>query len=128
MASSARLVVRLARVALVGIALAGAAACETVELTAPTGSTITLYATPATVAAGGSSEILASVARTGGTPVQNGTSVVFTTTLGSLQPTQAETRDGRATVRFLAGSATGVARIAAFSGGTTATAIEVTVQ
>ena len=119
---------RLVGPAVIGLALAGAGACETVELTAPTGSTITLYASPATVAPGGSSEILASVVRSGGTPVQDGTSVVFTTSLGSLEPTQAETQDGRATVRFLAGSATGTARIAAFSGGITATEIEITVQ
>ena len=59
--------------------------------------------------------------------MQNGTQVNFTTTLGSIQPAEARTSGGRATVRLNAGTASGVAQIRAFSGGAQAEALEVQV-
>ena len=52
-----------------------------------------------------------------GTPVQNGTVVSFTTTLGQIQPTEARTQNGQVRVKFIAGSQSGTATITAFSGG-----------
>ena len=101
--------------------------CDTAPLTAPTDSAVTLFANQTVVALNGSVEITANVTEPGGVPVQNGTQVNFTTTLGSLQPAEARTSGGRATVRLNAGTASGVAQIRAFSGGAQAEALEVQV-
>ena len=71
--------------ALVAVALA-ATACDKVPLTAPSESTITLFATATSVSATGSTDIVATVIEQAGTAVQNGTVVSFTTTLGRIEP------------------------------------------
>jgi hypothetical protein len=55
-----------------------------------------------------------------GTPVQNGTVVTFTTTLGRIEPSEARTTNGQVRVKFIAGPQSGTATITAFSGGTSA--------
>jgi hypothetical protein len=87
-------------------------------LSAPTESTITLYASSTTVGLNGSVDITATVIESAGTPVQNGTVVTFTTTLGTIEPIEARTNNGKATVKLLAGTRSGTAEIRAFSGGT----------
>jgi hypothetical protein len=52
-----------------------------------------------------------------GTPVQNGTVITFTTTLGRIEPREARTRNGQAEVTFFADGQSGTATITAFSGG-----------
>jgi hypothetical protein len=52
-----------------------------------------------------------------GTTVQNGTLVSFTTTLGTVDPLNARTTNGQATVKLIANGLSGVATITAFSGG-----------
>lgn len=102
-------------------------ACDKAPLTAPTDSAVTLFASNTVVALNGSVDITASVTEPGGVPVQNGTQVVFTTTLGSIDPAEARTSSGRATVRLNAGTSSGLAVIRAFSGGAQAEALEVQV-
>jgi hypothetical protein len=58
------------------------------------------------------------VIESAGTPVQNGTVVNFTTTLGSVDPPEAKTLNGVATAVFNAGTISGTSQIHAFSGGT----------
>lgn len=103
------------------------AACDRAPLTAPTDSQVVLFASSTVVALNGSVEITANVLEPGGIPVQNGTQVNFVTTLGSLQPAEARTQGGRATVRLNAGATSGVARISAFTGGASAEGLEVRV-
>jgi len=91
--------------------------CDKMPLTAPSNTTITLYAARLTVGLGGSVEITATVIESAGTPVQNGTVVTFTATLGSITPLDARTSDGKVTVLFNAGSQSGTAEIRALSGG-----------
>jgi hypothetical protein len=86
-------------------------------LSAPTESTITLYANSTTLGLNASIEIIATVIESGGTPVQNGTVVNFTTTLGTIEPNEARTNNGKATVRLVAGTRSGTAEVRAFSGG-----------
>ncbi len=93
------------------------AACDKVPLTAPTESTIQLFAAAAAVSSSGSTDIVATVTEQGGTPVQNGTVVSFTTTLGRIEPSEARTSNGKVTVKFTADGRSGTARITAFSGG-----------
>jgi hypothetical protein len=112
----------LSRRALVALGLAVAvasAACDKVPLTAPTGSTVTLFSNTTLVPVNGAADITATVIEAGGTLVQNGTLVTFTTTIGQIDPGEARTRDGKVTVRLLAGTRSGRAVVRAFSGGTT---------
>jgi len=52
-----------------------------------------------------------------GTPVQNGTLITFTTTLGRVEPSEARTTNGQVRVRLIAGTQSGIATVTAFSGG-----------
>lgn len=104
---------------LVAAVLAGAAlvaGCDKVPLFAPTQSTISLNAASLVLPVNGSTDITATVLEQPGTAVQNGTQVTFTTTLGRIDPPQAQTVDGVARAKFYAGSQSGVATINATSG------------
>jgi adhesin/invasin len=90
-----------------------------VPLLAPTGSTITVSAGARAVAPGGTTEVSAFVVEASGTPVHNGTFVRFSATLGRVEPAEVETRGGVATAMFVAGTASGTARVTATSGGGT---------
>jgi adhesin/invasin len=97
--------------------LAVLAACDKVPLTAPTESTITLYANGTSVPLNGGVDVVATVIEQAGTPVQNGTVVTFTTTLGRFEPAEARTNNGKATVRLMADGRSGTATVFASSGG-----------
>lgn len=121
--------------------LSFALACDKVPLLAPTGSVISLFATSNTVPLNSDIEIVANVIENGvtsggtttpgtpgtttttttsagaGTPVQNGTLVSFTTTIGRIEPSEARTNNGTVRVRFMSGGQSGTATITAFSGG-----------
>ncbi|MBK5296018.1 MAG: PKD domain-containing protein [Vicinamibacteria bacterium] len=114
---------RAALTPLVAVALL-ATACDKVPLTAPTESTITLFATATSVSPSGSTDIVANVIEQAGTPVQNGTVVSFTTTLGRIEPAEARTQNGKVTVKLTADGRSGVAQITAFSGGATSEKLE----
>jgi PKD repeat protein/plastocyanin len=94
----------------------GAFACDKVPLLAPSASTITLSSNITTVQANGVAEIRAMVLESSGTPVQNGTTVTFTTTLGAVAPVDARTVNGVATTQFIGNGQSGEAIIRATSG------------
>jgi hypothetical protein len=97
-----------------------AAGCEKVPLLAPSGSSITLTSAINALPVNGSTEIIAQVIEPAGTPPHSGTHVLFTTTLGRVEPQEVETdRNGRAIARFIAGNVNGNATITASSGGVT---------
>lgn len=119
---------RLSWFLVVFVLAASLAGCDKVALTAPTESTISLFASSTIVPLNGTSEITATVIEQAGTPVQNGTLVTFTTTLGNIDPREARTNNGKATVRFVANAGgSGVASVRAFSGSATSDALELTV-
>ena len=91
--------------------------CDSVPLLAPTNSSVTIDAQSRVVPTGGTTEVTATVIESSGTPVHNGTLVRFTTTLGRMDPVEAQTRNGIATTTFIAGNDSGVAEIRATSGG-----------
>ena len=97
------------------------AACDKVPLLAPANSQITLSANATTIPTGGTVGLTAFVTESSGTAVQNGTSVRFTTTLGTVTPSDAQTTNGIAVATFQAGTASGVAEVHAVSGGATGT-------
>lgn len=99
------------------LAMLIAISCDRVPLLAPTNSSVTLDAGTRVLETGGSTSLSAMVIESSGTPVQNGTTVRFTTTLGRVDPVEAQTRNGVATTTFHAGDASGVAEVRATSGG-----------
>ena len=103
--------------------LALVAACDKVPLLAPTGSVITLLPATTTVSLNSEVDIIATVIENGqatgtvgsgtghghdvepgaGTPVQNGTLITFTTTIGRIEPSEARTHNGQVTVKLITG-------------------------
>jgi PKD repeat protein len=113
----------------IGLAIAAVltTSCDKVPLLAPSQSTITLTTSTTSVPVNGVVEVSASVTEPSGTPVQNGTYVTFTSSFGTIEPQEARTTGGRATVQFKAGTQSGKAQIGAFSGASRATAVEILV-
>jgi hypothetical protein len=135
MVAQRRLVVLAASVVLGLVALI--ASCSTVPLLAPTSAVITLIPEANSVSLNSQVSIIATVILNGvsssgtgsgvstgrpgsGNPVQNGTQVSFTTSLGQIQPSTASTHDGQVQVTFVSGNSSGTATITAYSGGTSA--------
>ncbi len=117
------------------LSLVGLAACDKMPLVAPSGTAITLISATNTLPVNGSVDITAlliegglSTDNTGttvtpgaGTPVHNGTSVTFSTTLGRIEPAEAKTLSGRAVVKLIADGRSGIALITAYSGASSQT-------
>src|SRR5712692_1807610 len=101
-------------------------ACQKVPLLGPAGSTITLTSSATALPTGGTADIIAQVIEAAGTPPHEGTRITFTTNLGSIQPSDAETDiSGRVVVKFVAGNTSGTASITAISGGVAVAAANV---
>ena len=87
-------------------------------------ATPTTPTTPTTPANGGTTTPAPGTTTTtragAGTPVQNGTVVSFTTTMGTIEPREARTQNGEVRVRFSAQGQSGLATITAYSGGASA--------
>ncbi len=91
--------------------------CTRVPLLAPTGSVITLTTSATALPVNGTTQLIAQVVEASGQAPHSGTTVTFTTSLGAVQPSQAETDTaGRAIVTFRAGDSNGTATITAISG------------
>jgi len=125
---------------LASVILAGA--CNKVPLVAPSGTVITVLSTTNSVAANGSTDIVAVLIESGttsttttattapagaGNTVHDGTLVTFTTTLGRIEPPEARTTNGRVTVKLIADGRSGIATITAFSGGASNNLLKVNV-
>jgi len=91
-------------------------ACDKVPLLAPTNSSLSVTADALVIPSSGSAHVQAMVLEQAGTPVQNGTTVRFTTTLGRLDPVEAQTKNGVATTTLFGDGASGVAQVRAVSG------------
>ena len=107
---------RLAGATALALAQLVVVACDKMPLAAPSASTVSVTSAAMVLPTGGSTEISAFVAESSGTPVQNGTTVRFSTNLGSVNPIDAQTRNGIATTVFHAGDTSGVAEVRATSG------------
>jgi PKD domain-containing protein/Big-like domain-containing protein len=99
------------------VAAAVCMTCDSVPLTAPTNSTIVLTAGTRVLPVGGNTQLTAEVIEQAGTPVHDGTTVRFLTSLGRVDPAEAQTRNGIATTMFFAGDDSGIADVRASSGG-----------
>src|SRR5689334_7338911 len=118
---------RASALAVVLVSAAGLSiACQKVPLLAPTGSTITLTSTATALPINGSTDIIAQVIRASGSPPHEGTHITFTTTLGTIQPSEIDTDvNGRAVVKYVASGGSGTATITALSGGVSVAAANV---
>lgn len=104
------------RALLVLLAL-GQSTCNQAILTAPSGSSLDMFANPTFISSnGGVSVISVLVIEPAGTPVPDGTVVQFFTDLGDI-PEQGKTNDGVVRVNLRATGRSGEANITAFSGG-----------
>ena len=91
--------------------------CNQAILTAPPGSSLSLFANPQFIPAhGGISIISALVIEPAGTPVPDGTVVQFFTNLGRIDE-QGKTNDGVARVNLVSDARSGTAHVVATSGG-----------
>ncbi len=99
--------------------LATGAACHKSPLFAPTGATITLTSSTLTLPLNGTATVSATLTQSGGSAVQDGTTVTFATTLGSFTSTDVTTSSGKAVATFNAGTQSGTAVITAYSGAAT---------
>jgi hypothetical protein len=94
---------------IVATAIENGTTSTTTPTTPTNGNTTTTPTTPTTPT---------STSSTGaGTPVQNGTLITFTTTMGRIEPSEARTSNGQVRVRLIAGAQSGIATVTAFSGG-----------
>jgi len=103
-------------------------ACDSSPLVAPVASTISVTSSASALVPGGVAEIEAYVIEEAGTPVQDGTVVRFSATLGTVDPREARTTGGVATTTFIAGPTAGTAKVTALSGAATAGEIPNTVD
>lgn len=94
-----------------------AVSCNKVPLLAPSGSKIVVTTTATALPINGRADIIVQILEPAGTPPQDGTLVTFTATMGTVQPSEAETSGGRVRVKFIAGTTSGTATIIATSGG-----------
>lgn len=101
--------------------------CDKIALTAPSGSTVTVFSNLTTVALGGTAEVTATVIESGGTPVHDGTEVTFTTTIGTIGPSPGQTDDGIVKAILRPGNQSGTAVVRAFSGGAVSGDLEIIV-
>ena len=91
-------------------------ACDRVPLTSPTGSTISLSIDKSILPINGQPPSRRWLPRISGTPVHNGTTVTFQSSLGRTDPIEAQTVNGMATVTFpRRGTTSGTGVIHAFS-------------
>ena len=100
-----------------GLTAVLAVACDTVPLTAPGSSTVTITTAPS---ADGNTLVTATILEPGGTPVQDGTTVRFTSSLGRMDPVEVQTRNTVATSKFISNGDSGEATITVSSGSATA--------
>jgi len=124
--------------AMLAAGMAGSSGCETMADGAPQGATIVMAASAVVMPVNGDADITALVLKAGsagtpagpnapatpstaGPPVNDGTLVQFTTTLGRLDPGEARTVNGKAVVKLRGDGRSGTATIMAFSGSATKT-------
>ena len=114
--------------AAIAVTMFSASACDRVPLVAPSGTAITMVTSSSVLAVNGSTDITAfliqgaqsggqgGVTAGGGVPVHNGTTVLFTTTLGRIEPAEAKTDGGKVVVKLFADGRSGTATVTAISG------------
>jgi hypothetical protein len=102
-------------------------ACDSASPVAPTGTLLTISASPSEITANGTSTIRVTALRANGTPVNPGTIVRLDTTLGSVDAQVEVDETGVATATLRGDGRIGVATVTARSGSSEAAMVEVMV-
>ena len=106
------------------LAFAALSACDKVNLLAPTGSKLTISVNRTAVPIGGTADVTAVVTEAAGTAPQDGTTVTFSSTFGTMTPQEAQTQGGVARSVFTA-TGSGEAVLNAFSGSAVGTEVKI---
>lgn len=109
------------------LAVAGLAACDKASPVAPAGTVLSVTANPTQIGANGTSQVRVVALRSNGTPVNPGTQIRMSTTLGTIDPL-VEVGDGGVAVGTLQGDGRiGLATVTASVGAETTATVEVAV-
>ena len=114
-------------IGVIALAALAAAGCERALQVAPSSSVLVLSAPASTVPLSSSLTVTATLTDSTGAAVAEGTLVTFSSTLGTITPTESRISNGRTSVTLAAGSTSGVATITASSGGVSSNALSVRV-
>lgn len=111
--------------ALPALGLSVLLACDSVSPVAPEGTILTISANPSRIASGGVATVRAVARKANGTPVAAGTIILFTTTLGSIDPSVAVDGDGEAIATLSGEGEIGTATVTASTGSAEAATVDV---
>ncbi|HEX2252233.1 MAG TPA: invasin domain 3-containing protein [Thermoanaerobaculia bacterium] len=115
----------LALALLVPVSVLFAAACDKASPVAPSGTVLTLSVSPSQITANGTATVLVTALKPNGTPVNPGTQIRFSTTLGTIDPVAETGADGAATAILRGTGEIGTATVSARAGTTEAVTTEV---
>ena len=116
------------RQAVVGLLLICGLACDSSSPVAPAGSILTISANPLEIESDGSSQITVLARKSTGFPVNEGTVIILSTTLGSVAPQSVTTNVDGVAHAILSGDATmGTARVTASGGGAADASVDVSI-
>lgn len=119
---------QLAVISLISVLLLTALSCDKASPVAPTGSTLTLSASPSRVTtANGTSTVTAVVLRENGTPVNPGTQVRFSTSIGAIDEMVETDSTGVARATLRGTGSIGTAKVRASAGAITPVEIDVVI-
>jgi hypothetical protein len=110
---------RFAAPLLLLVSLLPSVGCDKASPVAPSGTILSVSASPAKIGLNGQSIITIIGRKPDGNPLNTGTEVRLTTSLGSIDPIVTVDRNGSATATFRADGRLGTARITAATGGST---------
>ena len=102
--------------------------CDSSDPVAPTGSILTISASPSSIASNGKSSITVVARKSTGFPVNPGTVVHFSTTLGTLSGDRGSTDDdGVVRVTLSGNGAAGIATVTALTGAASDASVDVVI-
>jgi len=102
--------------------------CEKSPLPAPEGSTLIIRANPSVVPPNGVSQITVFGTEQNGTPLRDGVEILFSATMGGIEPVSTTIKDGKAEATFYAGATPGSAVIKAMTRNGQEVTLDVTIS
>ncbi|HUP21736.1 MAG TPA: PKD domain-containing protein [Thermoanaerobaculia bacterium] len=109
------------------LALGSLVACDSASPVAPPGTVLTLSANPTRIASDGQSQVRVTAYRPNGTPVNEGTAILLSTTVGTIPGSVVTDRAGEAIALLRGNGDFGTATVTASLGGAESTTVEIQV-
>ena len=107
--------------------IVGSVACDSASPVAPPGTVLTITASPSRIASDGVSTVRVTALKPNGTPVNPGTLIRLSTTIGSIASTVSTDNTGEATTQLSGNGDFGVATVSATIGSGEAATVDVTI-